>query len=833
MEDSRIDKPRSDAPKKSEAEQLGFFDRSLERYREAAANKIEIRRYFDIGGTKVCLVFAGDVMIPYLTPAIIHLEITEPVEPDLEIFVWDSKSTNVEMVLPPCDRAHFTERGDFWGFNSKRIRAAFHWSDFSVNLMDLDRNIGIYWVKTVEYLPMWVFAAPMRTMFHWWMEKNGCQLLHAAAVGTDDGAVLITGKGGSGKSTTALACLRNGMYYLADDYLIVKPGQIPVVISLYCTAKLLHEDLRRFPEFERFVKKGNESDYEKLLFFLYPDLKSQIIKELPLKAVIKPEITDSHNSSLSGIPFSKIHGALSFTTMSQLPHAGEYTQKIITGLIRELPCYLLSLGQDTDKVSKLLKNYLAGEIQPSSIEQLDVDKPVRPLISVIVPVYNGGRFVHDAVKTIKEQNYPALEIIFVNDGSIDNSEEVIKSLDIDYRYFFQENQGPAVARNKGIKEATAAFIAFLDVDDLWPENNLNYLMDELLAEDDCLVVHGYAQHTEKNSKTGIYEYVGNPEESFPGYLGAGLYRREAFSAVGIFDTLFAYTGEDADWFKRASELEINLKKLEEVTLFVRRHGENMTDGRTLVELNVLKVFKKSLDRVRNPYTEKIRTLDVSVIIPVFNGEKYIAEAINSVLSQDIAHTEVILVDDGSTDNTVKIAERFVPLIRIVKQENMGAAAARNTGIGESCGRYLSFLDADDLWTHWHTEALFQAIEDNPEYDMVIGELEQFISPELETTHSHLLRKELKVMPGYHPGCMLIKTESFKIAGMFNEKLELAETVDWFARADQAGLNILHVKELVYKRRIHDRNQGLTKKQHIVEYTQVLREKLIRDRKGNQ
>ena len=830
MDDTMIDKPRIDAPKKSEAEQLDFFSRSVERFHEAVSLTGEIRRYFSIGDTTVCLVFAGNELVPFMTAAIAHLEINDVDKADLEILIWDSKSTSVEMLPPPCERAYFTERGDFWGFNSKRIRTAFHWSDFSVNLMDLETNVGFYWVKTVEYLPMWVFAAPLRTQFHWWMEKNGGQLLHAAAVGTDEGAILITGKGGVGKSTTALSCLKHGMFYLADDYLIVKLKPEPVVQSLYCTAKLLPEDLKNFPQFaEYLVEDQSGVPEDKRLFFLYPALKKNIIRELPLRAVMKPEVNPgSYSCELQPIPYKKIHGALSFTTMSQLPYAGEYTQDFITKIITGSPCFLLSLGQDIDCSPGLLKRYLAGELTPVEMINEETAEKQRPMISIIIPVYNGAQFVHDAVETVLAQNYPSLEIIFINDGSSDNSEEVIKGLDIDHRYFYQENQGPAVARNVGLKEAAGDFIAFLDVDDLWPENNLHYLMDELLSEDDLLVVHGYAQHTEKNSQTGIYEYVGNPEESFPGYLGAGLYRREAFNVIGIFDPLFAYTGEDADWFKRASELEINLKKLNEVTLYVRRHSDNMTGGRTLVELNALKVFKRSLDRVRNPYPEKSVTVDVSVIVPVYNGEKYIAEALNSVLNQDVAHKEVIVVDDGSTDDTVRIAERFVPLIRIVRQENRGAAAARNTGIGESCGKYLTFLDADDLWLANHTEILLKALEEKPEYAIAMGELEQFISPEVSSSHGYLLREELRRMPGYHPGCLLISRESFEKAGPFNEKLKLAENVDWFARAEQAGLKIVNVDKVVYKRRIHTTNQGLTKKEHMKDFTTVLREKLKRE-----
>jgi GT2 family glycosyltransferase len=107
---------------------------------------------------------------------------------------------------------------------------------------------------------------------------------------------------------------------------------------------------------------------------------------------------------------------------------------------------------------------------------------------------------------------------------------------------------------------------------------------------------------ELDAETGRYEYVGNPHESFPFYIGAALFRRRAFEKVGLFDTEFRFA-EDTDWFNRAIEAGIGLERLPQVTLLVRRHGSNLTHGKSLVELNTLRVFKKALDRKRGRQTE--------------------------------------------------------------------------------------------------------------------------------------------------------------------------------------------------------------------------------------
>ncbi len=585
-----------DKQPKTEIEQLMFFNQCLQRFKKVEESTGSIKQYYDIAGTTVCLNFAGIALLPYLTPALEHLKITKPANVELTINVWDTESTNVEMIPPPCTINEYTDRGDIWGFNSKRIKTAFHWSEYSVNVMDLNTNTGVYWVKTPKAFPYWVYSSPFRSMIQWWMEKNGGQLLHAAAVGTENGAVLITGKGGVGKSTTAIISLNVGMNYLGDDYVIVKKDPEPKVYSLYSTAKLNMEDMHRFQSLERFAGEPLSENQEKAVLFLYPGLKKQIKKEMPLRAIFTPQIKSQLHTIISPISFWPVQRAMSFTTMSQLPGVGSHTHEFISELTRSLPCYTIGLGSDFNLIPDAINNFLNGPKEYAGKSSVINTNNEKPLISVIIPVYNGDKFILEAISNIFSQNYPALEIIIVDDGSTDNSKIIIENLDIDVRYFYQPNDGPASARNRGIKDVSGEFIAFLDVDDLWPENNLILLLNEMQNDSDVDVVRGHAQLF-KNNDDGSVEFVGNPDESFPNYIGAGLYRKLAFSKVGLFDDELTF-GEDEDWYTRAKELKLKMKRLDEVTLYVRRHGGNMTEGKSLVELNKLKVFKKALDRER-------------------------------------------------------------------------------------------------------------------------------------------------------------------------------------------------------------------------------------------
>lgn len=588
-------------PPKSETEQQDFFYRSYECFLQAEKKTVPQDFFYKIGETTVCLRFAGEPLIPLLTPALEHLRLADTESADLTICIWESASTGVEMIPPPCTIDCFTDRGDIWGLNSKRFKAAFHWVEDSVNLMDLETGIGIFWVRQSAGLPFWVYASPLRTLLHWWLEKNGAQLLHAAAVGTEQGAVLVTGKGGVGKSTTALSCFEAGLYYLADDYVIVRLEPEPVVYSLYSTAKLNADHLAHFPRLTAHVSNIEKLEQEKAVLFLRTLMQARIARQMPLRAILTPTIVNRAGATVGSISRRAIQDALSFTTMSQLPNVGRYTQEFIRRLTAVLPYYTLEIGSDFTRipivVAELIEQADNGNTPLIAVSPEPDEGDVNPLISVIIPVYNGERFIRDAVDNVLSQNYPALEIIIVDDGSDDDSAAIIQSLPVDIRYFSQENTGPAAARNRGVREASGEYIAFLDVDDLWPPNNLRMLMGEMLRHPDPSIVRGHGQLMEYDEKTGTYDYIGNPLAAFPHYIGAALYLRSVFEVVGLFDPTMRF-GEDADWFLRAGELNVNIKRVDDITLYVRRHGRNMTEGKNLVELNSLRIFKKFLDRKR-------------------------------------------------------------------------------------------------------------------------------------------------------------------------------------------------------------------------------------------
>jgi glycosyltransferase involved in cell wall biosynthesis len=826
-----------DKPQKPEAVQIKFFQDCLGQFAKAATKGTE-RRFFHIADTTVCLSFAGQLLLPQLTPALDHLRI-EPVQnPDFTIHAWDTLSTGVNAPPPPCEWADFTDRGDIWGFNSQRIKTAFHWSEYSVNVMDTEANTGVYWVKNPKTFPYWVASSPFRSMIQWWMEKNGGQLLHAAAVGTQNGAVLITGKGGTGKSTSALTCLNAGMKYLGDDYVIVKNEPEPKVFSLYNTAKVMVEDMHRFPNLKRLTSAHTAENQEKDVLYLYPGLKDQIVNELPLRAILTPKIQQNEETRIEPASFWPIQRAMSFTTMSQLPGVGAHTQQFINEFIQNLPCFTLMPGRNLGLIPKTITDFLQFPEKYSLGNNPSTDASEKPLISIIIPVYNGEKFIQQAIDNILSQQYPAIEIIMVDDGSTDNSREVIESLSVDVRYFHQPNSGPGAARNRGIRDVSGQYIAFLDVDDLWPAKNLEFLMNELTADPELEVVRGFAQLF-REDENGNREFLGSPKESFQNYIGAGIYRKSAFEKVGLYDPELRF-GEDGDWFNRAGEQKIKMKRLEEITLLVKRHSNNMTKGKSLVELNTLKVFRKQLERKRTGKADATlsdskpkpsETPLISVIIPVYNGAAFINDAVQSAFNQDYRPLEVIIIDDGSTDNTAEIVELSEYPVKYFRQEKKGVAAARNKGMEKATGRFVAFLDADDIWDEKKLSRQYTIISDKPKISAVIGHTFKMpMSQNVDTLGETIEENKIFILS---PGAGLFRKSAFTKVGNFDETLQCNEDIDWFLRAREAQLQIIIHKEVVQFFRMHGKNVSNNQQVMNLGLLRVHKKSLDRRRKSGQ
>jgi glycosyltransferase involved in cell wall biosynthesis len=216
---------------------------------------------------------------------------------------------------------------------------------------------------------------------------------------------------------------------------------------------------------------------------------------------------------------------------------------------------------------------------------------------------------------------------------------------------------------------------------------------------------------------------------------------------------------------------------------------------------------------------------VSVVIPAHNSSKFLAETIRSVLYQSFRDFEIIIIDDGSTDDTAKVASGFP--VRYFWQENRGVSAARNKGIELSQGEYIAFLDSDDMWLPQKLELQLAAIENAPLAGVVYSDLYYYDNTTCTTTGTFLQKRRRppprgKVLGEFieyffgHPSTLLVRKNVFAQVGMFDETLHNCEDDDMlFRMASYCEFEVVPVPLVMY--RMHDSGQKSREQETVTHY----------------
>ena len=194
---------------------------------------------------------------------------------------------------------------------------------------------------------------------------------------------------------------------------------------------------------------------------------------------------------------------------------------------------------------------------------------------------------------------------------------------------------------------------------------------------------------------------------------------------------------------------------------------------------------------------------ISVIVTVYNGENFFCQAMDSVIAQHYKNTEIIIVDDGSTDNTAELVKPYLKRdsVSYVFQKNGGHAAALNKGVSLANGELLSFIDHDDLWEPTKLKIQFKAFIDVAELDVVFSYQKSFA----ENKASDKLVFEREAIPGYIPGSMLIRKNAFLKVGSFDTSIQKGYFFPWFDSLKTNDLKMILLPDLLYHRRVHGAN----------------------------
>lgn len=219
---------------------------------------------------------------------------------------------------------------------------------------------------------------------------------------------------------------------------------------------------------------------------------------------------------------------------------------------------------------------------------------------------------------------------------------------------------------------------------------------------------------------------------------------------------------------------------------------------------------------------------MSVVLSVYNGEKFLRDALESVFSQTYEPLEVIVVDDGSTDKTAEIAVSFES-VQYLHQLNQGTAAARNAGLARATGEFLALLDADDIWTVDKLQIQVEYLKEHSDVDLIFAYERFFSDPGVE--RPSWIREDLwnKTHPAYIPSALLARRCIFERVGGFNLSYKSSPETEWLFRAKDMGISMAVIPKVLLLRRIHQENVSYAAQSMMKDRMMILRASVKRQR----
>jgi hypothetical protein len=318
-------------------------------------------RSFRVGGLLLRLRFAGEATQRIVCPAFEHLASQEPdATPDYTFHLFSQRDSPLLLPPPPAPLESFSPRGDIQGFNTEWLKASFQPFGKILSACHLPERRAVICYGEPDFIYNFERAAPLRPLLAWIMRARGRQLVHAGAVACQGEGILLGGKGGSGKSNTALACLLAGLDFLSDDFCAVASLPLPTAYSLFATARTRRTDFARLPDLARLADRSDPLPQDKELYFLAPAFPRQTIASCRIKAIFLPQVSTSRSIGLEPVSSREALLSLAPVTTTLLPDAGPEVLANLGALARSLPAYRLHLGNKNHAIPAFIRDFLAS-----------------------------------------------------------------------------------------------------------------------------------------------------------------------------------------------------------------------------------------------------------------------------------------------------------------------------------------------------------------------------------------------------------------------------------------------------------------------------------------
>lgn len=354
-----------------EADRHAFVAALREGFARAVRNAGTVERDILVGGVRIRMAFAGPGIVPAVMPALSHLEVPVAGEPDFRIRLFDAESTSAPLPfllgslvdllrLRWWDR--LSGRREIKGVDGEGIRAVFHLGPDILSVLDVAAGEGFYWVERADLIPYYEKGYPLSFLLNWCLAERRRFFVHAASIGRPSGGFLLTGKGGSGKSTTTLACLASSLGIVGDDYAVIDPDG-PEACGLYNTVKLKGpKDVARFPHLARCVSNpdrvGEGEEGERAVIFLADHFPARLLHGFPVRAILVPRFVDRPETAIVPGRAAAALQALAPSTVFQLPGNAHGSFRALADLVRRVPTHTVELGRDIAAIPAALEAFL-------------------------------------------------------------------------------------------------------------------------------------------------------------------------------------------------------------------------------------------------------------------------------------------------------------------------------------------------------------------------------------------------------------------------------------------------------------------------------------------
>lgn len=340
---------------------------------DAGSGGVE-QRDFRLAGAVVRLRSPHPDMLRRLSRAFAHLEPAESAgTPDLVVNLWDSTGGAHP---PPLPNTRGEEApGAFFYFSNEQLRAGFQLGTSgdarvlevypdpptpALSVLERGAARGWYWVAESARIPYWEQATPLVYLLDWWLRERDMHMLHAGAVGSPAGGVILVGKSGSGKSTAALSSLDSDLLYAGDDYVCVSLGDNPMVHSFYSSGKLMQNHVDRLPFLLDALANGDRLAVEKAVVYVNERWPAKMATTFPLRALLLPRVTPGLvEARIVETSPAAAFRALAPSTVFQMHTRGQDSLVRARRLVERVPSYSLELGSDMASIPLAIGDLVA------------------------------------------------------------------------------------------------------------------------------------------------------------------------------------------------------------------------------------------------------------------------------------------------------------------------------------------------------------------------------------------------------------------------------------------------------------------------------------------